>query len=109
MAHGLLNLVAIMDWHSRKVLSWRLSNTMDDAFCVEAFIEAISTSGPRRSLIPIKGRNLPRRWRSVKYEEVYLRTYDSGREARAGIGAYFEHHNSRRRMACAPKCGYYGP
>ena len=45
----------------------------------------------------------------MKYEEVYLRTYDSGREARAGIGAYFEHHNSRRRMACAPKYGYYGP
>lgn len=68
-------------------------------------------SAPRGPEIfkPIKGRNLPRLWRSVKYEEVYLRTYDSGREARAGIGAYFEHHNSRRRMACAPKYGYYGP
>lgn len=127
MARGFLYLVAIMDWHSRKVLAWRLSNTMDDAFCVEALTEALEVFGapeifntdqgsqftgtPFTSVlkdagvrISMDGRGrwmdnvfIERLWRSVKYEEVYLHAYEDGRQARAGIGAYFEYYNTRRR------------
>lgn len=127
MAHGFLYLVAIMDWHSRKVLSWRLSNTMDDTFCVEALQEAIEVFGApeifntdqgsqftgaaftdvlnkARVRISMDGRGrwmdnvfIERLWRSVKYEEVYLHAYESGSQARAGLGAYFEYYNTHRR------------
>jgi putative transposase len=117
--------VAVIDWHSRRVLAWRLSNTMDTAFCVEALAEAIQRYGTRRSSIPIKAASLPARrsrhvegapnpyqhgrqgraldnifverlWRSVKYEEVYPRQYQSLREAHAGLAAYFRFYNTER-------------
>ena len=127
MARGFVYLVAIMDWHSRKVLSWRVSNTLDASFCVEALEEAIETHGVpeifntdqgsqftgeeftgvlKRHGIRIsmdgKGRWLDnvfveRLWRSVKYEEVYLKGYDGIAAARASLGRYFAFYNTERR------------
>ena len=126
MSKGFLYLVAIMDWHSRKVLSWRLSNTMDTDFCVEALEEALRCYGKpeifntdqgsqftsedftkvlRASGISIsmdgKGRwvdnvFIERLWRSLKYEEVYLKAYESVAEAKQGIGEYFRFYNEER-------------
>jgi putative transposase len=126
MARGFLYLVAIMDWHSRKVLSWRLSNTLATDFCVEALEEALSRYGPpeifntdqgsqftseaftgtlRSAGVAIsmdgKGRwvdnvFIERLWRSVKYEEIYLRAYDTVAHATAGLGRYFDFYNVRR-------------
>jgi len=125
MARGFLYLVAIMDWCSRYVLSWRLSNTLDSDFCVEALEEALRKGRPdvlntdqgaqftaeaftgklERHGVRIsqdgKGRysdNLfvERLWRTVKYEEVYLKAYQDGREARIGIGDYFRFYNTQR-------------
>lgn len=126
MKAGFVYLVAVMDWYSRRVLSWRLSNTLDSSFCVEALEEAIARFGrpeifntdqgaqftadafttPLRDRgIAIsmdgKGRYLDnvfveRLWRSVKYEEVYLHAYDSVAEARAGIGRYLAFYNEQR-------------
>jgi len=127
MAHGFLYRVAVMDWYSRKVLSWRVSNTMDDDFCVDALEAAIAhygtpeifntdqgsqftgtafTSVLKREEIQISmdGRGrwmdnvfIERLWRSVKYEEVYLKAYENARQARRGLGRYFAFYNSRRR------------
>jgi putative transposase len=127
MARGFVYLVAIMDWYSRKVLSWRVSNTLDASFCVEALEEAIETHGApeifnsdqgsqftgedftgvlKRHGIRIsmdgKGRwvdnvFVERLWRSVKYEEVYLKAYDGIAAARASLGRYFAFYNSERR------------
>lgn len=126
MAHGFLYLVAIMDWYSRRVLAWRLSNTLESSFCVEALVEALSrhpapeifntdqgaqftadafTRVLRAREIRIsmdgKGRCLDnvfveRLWRSLKYEEVYLHAYADAREARTGIGGYLAFYNERR-------------
>jgi putative transposase len=126
MRAGFLYLVAIMDWHSRRVLSWRLSNTMDSSFCVTALEEALRRFGKpeifntdqgaqftaeaftkplRERGIAIsmdgKGRCLDnvfveRLWRSLKYEEVYLHAYANASEARAGIGRYFDFYNDER-------------
>jgi putative transposase len=127
MAHGFLYLVAIMDWYSRKVLSWRLSNTMDPSFCVDALTAAIDAYGApemfntdqgsqftsdaftgvlnqHRITISMDGRGrwmdnifIERLWRSVKYEEVYLKAYENGTQARQGLADYFVFYNSRRR------------
>jgi putative transposase len=126
MKAGFVYLVAIMDWYSRRVLSWRLSNTLDSSFCVEALEEALAAFGkpeifntdqgaqftadaftkPLRDRgIAIstdgKGRCLDnvfveRLWRSLKYEEVYLHAYDSVAQARAGIGRYLGFYNDER-------------
>ena len=125
MARGVLYLVAIMDWYSRYVLSWRLSNTLDADFCVAALEEALSMRMPEifntdqgsqftseaftgtlerqgvRISMDGKGRYLDnlfieRLWRTVKYEEVYLKAYESVREARKGIGEYFQFYNTQR-------------
>jgi putative transposase len=126
MRTGFVYLVAIMDWYSRRVLSWRLSNTLDSSFCVEALEEAFARFGKpeifntdqgaqftadaftkplRERGIAIsmdgKGRCLDnvfveRLWRSLKYEEVYLHAYDSVPEARAGIGRYLTFYNDER-------------
>jgi putative transposase len=126
MRSGFVYLVAIMDWHSRRVLSWRLSNTLDSSFCVEALEEALARfgkpeifntdqgaqftseafTGPlRERSIAIsmdgKGRCLDnvfveRLWRSLKYEEVYLHAYDDVTQARAGIGRYLGFYNGER-------------
>lgn len=126
MARGFLYLVAIMDWYSRKVLSWRLSNSMETAFCVEALHEAINrygrpeifntdqgaqftsddfTSALKDAEIKISmdGRGrwvdnvfIERLWRSLKYEEVYLKAYETVKEARESIKTYLAFYNSER-------------
>jgi len=126
MRRGFLYLVAVMDWHSRAVLSWRLSNTMDSGFCVEALEEALSRFGrPEifntdqgsqftseeftevliRSGVRIsmdgKGRwmdnvFIERLWRSLKYECVYLREFETSHDARKEIGVWFDYYNTAR-------------
>jgi len=126
MRKGFLYLVAIMDWVSRRVLAWKLSNTMDTDFCIEALDEAMARFGrpeifnsdqgsqftsPRFTgrlidagvKVSMDGRGrwmdnvfIERLWRSVKYECVYLHAYETGSEARAGIGEWVEHYNHRR-------------
>jgi len=126
MKAGFVYLVAIMDWYSRRVLAWRLSNTLDSSFCVEALREALDgfgkpeifntdqgaqftadafTSVLRAHDIAIsmdgRGRCLDnifveRLWRSVKYEEVYLHAYADMREARDGIDRYLAFYNHER-------------
>lgn len=119
-------LTAVIDWYSRKVLSWRLSNTIDTDFCVSALEEALTNYGAPeifntdqgsqftsadftkvlkdyhvRISMDGKGRALDnifveRLWRSVKYEEVYLKQYDSMAQARADLDAYFRFYNDER-------------
>jgi putative transposase len=126
MKSGFVYLVAIIDWYTRRVLSWRLSNTMDGGFCVEALREALDVHGSPEifntaqgaqftatvftgTLLSLgiavsmdgKGRCLDnvfveRLWRSVKYEEVYLHAYESMAEARTRIGRYMRYYNSER-------------
>lgn len=129
MARGFMYLVAVMDWHTRKVLSWRLSNTMDPAFCVEALEAAIAGFGcpeifntdqgaqftataftdvldAHGVTISMDGKGrwldnvfIERLWRSVKYEDVYLKAYDTPRALERGLDDYFRFYNSRRRHA----------
>lgn len=126
MRRGFLYLVAVMDWHSRKVLSWRLSNSMEADFCLAALREALARFGAPEIFntdqgsqftstdftevlkgasvqISMDGRGrcmdnvmVERLWRSLKYENVYLRAYETGSEARAGIGNWIEFYNERR-------------
>jgi putative transposase len=126
MKHGFMYLVAVMDWHSRLVLSWRLSNTMDKTFCVEALQEAIDRYGKPEIFntdqgsqftceafittlekagirISMDGRGryldnifIERLWRSLKYEEVHLKAYVTIAEARLGIGSWFKFYNDER-------------
>jgi len=126
MAKGFCYLVAIMDWASRKVLAWRLSNTLDVSFCTDALEEAIMrygipeifnsdqgsqfTSDAFTGILTANGIKISmdgkgrwmdnvfveRLWRSVKYEDVYLKAYESIAEARHGLREYFEFYNSRR-------------
>ena len=127
MARGFVYLVAVIDWYSRRVLSWRLSNTLDSQFCVDALEDAIAKYGApeifntdqgsqftseeftgvlKREEIQIsmdgKGRWLDnvfveRLWRSVKYEEVYLKAYDNVGHARQSLDTYFRFYNEKRR------------
>jgi putative transposase len=127
MARGFCYLVAVMDWASRKVLAWRLSNTLDASFCVEALQEAIARYGTpeifntdqgsqftsdtfieileRHSInISMDGKGrwmdnvfIERLWWSVKYQDIYLKAYSSIAEARKGLKEYFEFYNSKRR------------
>jgi len=126
MARGFVYLVAVLDWYSRKVLSWRVSITMDVHFCLEALEEAIARYGAPEIVntdqgsqftsqaftgllrkhgirISMDGKGswrdnvfIERLWRSVKYEEVYLHAYDTVSDSRAGIGRYFNLYNQRR-------------
>lgn len=127
MAKGYCYLVAIMDWASRRVLTWRLSNTLDVSFCTEALEEAIRKYGVPEIFnsdqgsqftseaftcilnaygikISMDGRGrwmdnvfVERLWKSVKYEDVYLKAYGSITEARHGLREYFNLYNNRRR------------
>ena len=126
LARGFAYLVAIMDWYSRRVLAWRLSNSLDTSFCVEALEEALGRFGQpeifntdqgsqftadaftrvllaRGIKISMDGKGrcidnvfVERLWRSLKYEEVYLNDYDNLVDARAGIGRYWTFYNDRR-------------
>lgn len=126
MKRGFIYLIAVMDWYSRRVLSWKLSNTLTTDFCVEAVEEAITKYGTpeifntdqgsqftstaftdllKKHDIQIsmdgKGRwvdnvFVERLWRSVKYEEVYLKAYESVSEAKAGLKRYFSFYNEVR-------------
>jgi len=127
MARGFCYLVAIMDWASRKVLAWRLSNTLDASFCVEALKEALARYGVPEIFntdqgsqftsadfigvlenhdisISMDGKGrwmdnvfIERLWWSVKYQDVYLKAYGSIAEARKGLKEYFKFYNTQRR------------
>jgi putative transposase len=125
MARGFLYLVAIIDWYSRYVLSWRLSNTLEAGFCVEALEEALKKGKPdifntdqgaqftseafigllekHGIRISMDGKGsyndnlfIERLWRSVKYEEIYLKAYQNGTEARSELSNYFNFYNTER-------------
>jgi putative transposase len=126
MARGFVYLAAVVDWFSRRVLSWRLSITLEAAFCIEALEEALARYGcpeifntdqgsqftshgftsvllKNEIAISMDGKGawrdnvfVERLWRSIKYEEVYLKAYDSVSEARASIGRYLTFYNGRR-------------
>jgi len=122
---GFVYLTAVIDWYSRYVLAWRVSNTLDEAFCLEALDAALEQGTPEifntdqgaqftsqaftgRLLnkgiqISMDGRGraldnifIERLWRSVKYEEVYLKDYQSMREAIEKLGRYFVFYNTER-------------
>ncbi|MBF0244818.1 MAG: DDE-type integrase/transposase/recombinase, partial [Planctomycetes bacterium] len=123
---GWAYLVAVMDWHSRCVLSWRLSNSMDASFCVEALEEALRNHGKpeifntdqgsqftgedflgvlekREILISMDGKGraldnvfIERLWRSLKYEEVFIKDYQSMADARNGIAGWINFYNTER-------------
>ena len=123
---GFMYLAAVIDWHSRYVLSWQLSNTMDTSFCIDALQDALAT-GRRPDIfntdqgsqftshkftgllqdegieISMDGRGraldnvfIERLWRSVKYEDVYLRSYESPRALLSGLTRYFDFYNTER-------------
>ena len=126
MARGFVYLAAVVDWFSRRVLSWRLSITLETEFCLEAVGEALARHGKpeifntdqgsqfssqaftgllrdQKIAISMDGRGawrdnvgVERLWRTVKYEEVYLRAYDSVSDARASLGRYLDFYNTRR-------------
>ena len=126
LLQGFVYLVAIIDWYSRYVLSWKLSNTMDVSFCIEALQDALmyerkpeifnSDQGSQFTSeafinilksnnikISMDGRGrafdnifVERLWRSVKYEEVYLHEYSSAKEAKEKLKTYFEYYNYER-------------
>ncbi len=126
MARGFCYLAAIMDWASRKVLAWRLSNTLDSAFCVDALEEAIAKFGcpdifntdqgsqftseaftdtlrVNNIAISMDGKGrwmdnvfIERLWKSVKYEDIYLKAYASMTEVKQGLAIYFKFYNEKR-------------
>jgi putative transposase len=126
IGRGFLYLVAIIDWVSRAVLAWRLSNTMDVSFCVAALEEALAKYGTPEIFntdqgsqftsaastgalagagikISMDGRGrwmdnvfIERLWRSLKHEDIYLKGYGDGREAKAGIASWIAFYNDRR-------------
>ena len=126
MAKGWIYLAAVIDWSSRRVLSWRVSISMDTSFCLDAVEEAVARFGAPRIFntdqgspftseaftgllkqhgiqISMDGKGcwrdnvfIERLWKSVKYEEVYLRAYDSVSHARQSIGRYLDFYNARR-------------
>jgi putative transposase len=143
MAHGFVYLAAVVDWSTRRVLAWRLSITMEVDFCIEAVEEALGTYGrpeifntdqgsqftsaaftglllDNKIAISMDGRGswrdnvfVERLWRSVKYEEVYLRAYDSVGDARASLGRYLIFYNALRPHssldARTPDNAYFNP
>lgn len=125
MSRGFMYLVAVIDWYSRYVLSWQLSNTMDTAFCVDALEQALKTDSPmifntdqgvqftshaftqvlldRDIRISMDGRGraldnifVERLWRTVKYENIYLNEYRTVAELQSGLQNYFEFYNQQR-------------
>ena len=143
MARGFVYLAAVIDWHTRRLLSWRLSITMEADFCIEAVEDALAKHGRPEIFntdqgsqftsaaftgmlhdnaiqISMDGRGawrdnvfVERLWRSVKYEEVYLRAYESVAEARASLGRYLTFYNAKRPHsslgARTPDEAYFNP
>ena len=143
MARGFVYLAAVMDWFARRILAWRLSITLGADFCIEAVDEALRLHGRPEIFntdqgsqftsdaftdlllgngidISMDGKGawrdnvfIERFWRTVKYEEVYLRAYDSVAEARSAIGRYVEFYNGRRPHSAldrrTPDQAYYAP
>jgi putative transposase len=143
MARGFVYLAAVVDWFSRRVLAWRLSISLEAAFCIEAVEEALAHYGrpeifntdqgsqftshdftsvlSKNSItISMDGKGawrdnvfVERLWRSIKYEEVYLRAYDSVSEARASIGRYLTFYNGQRPHSSldrkTPDQAYFNP
>ena len=143
MARGFVYLAVVLDWFSRRVLSWRVSITMDAAFCVEALEDALASYGKPEIFNTDQGSQftgaaftgvlikneiamsmdgkgawrdnvfVERLWRSVKYEEVYLRAYEGGSDARASIGRYLDFYNGRRPHSSldgiTPDHAYFAP
>jgi len=122
---GFIYLMAVLDWYSRYVLSWMLSNSLDARFCLDGLLEALEQSSPEifntdqgsqftsdEFLAPLKKREIKismdgkgrvfdnifveRLWRTVKYEEVYLKDYQTVREAKQSLKSYFEFYNNER-------------
>jgi len=126
LARGFMYLVAVMDWHSRRVLSWRVSNALDTGFCVEALEESLARHGPPETLntdqgcqftsqaftgvleaqgvaISMDGKGCYRDnifveglWRSVKYKCVYLKAFKDGAHLKQVLGRYFTRYNQKR-------------
>jgi len=125
MLRGFMYLVAVMDWFSRYVIAWDVSNSMEVGFCVAALKEALATGTPgifntdqgsqftsedftgplldREVRISMDGRGraldnvfIERLWRSVKYEDIYLRDYADGHDLHAGLSRYFQYYNHQR-------------
>lgn len=126
MSRGFVYLVAVMDWYSRKVLAWRISNTQDSAFCVQCLEDALANAvlpeifntdqGSQFTSLAftgvLKGKGIPismdgrgraidnifveRLWRSVKYEDIYLKEYVTVSELNQGLSAYFQFYNGER-------------
>jgi len=126
MRRGFMYLFAIMDWYSRKIIAWELSNTLDTGFCLTTLNRALKTSGTpeifntdqgcqftseewRNALdgagivISMDGRGrwidnvmIERFWRSIKYEDIYLKSYENGLELKDGIHAYITRYNHYR-------------
>jgi putative transposase len=143
MARGFVYLCAVMDWFARRILAWRLSNTMEAEFCIDALEDALAKhdkpgifntdQGSQFSgaaftgvltrediAISMDGKGawrdnvfVERFWRSVKYEEVYLRAYDDVPEARASLGRYLDFYNRRRPHSAldrrTPDQAYFNP
>ena len=143
MARGFVYLCAVMDWFARRILAWRLSNTMEAEFCVEVLEDALARYGKpgifntdqgsqfsgtaftgvlikNEIAISMDGKGawrdnvfVERFWRSVKYEEVYLRAYDDVPTARASIGRYLDFYNGRRPHSSldrrTPDQAYFNP
>ncbi|QEU07340.1 IS3 family transposase [Paracoccus yeei] len=143
MARGFIYLAAVLDWFTRRVLAWRVSITLEAEFCMEAVEEALARHGTpeifntdqgsqftsidfikvlaaREIKISMDGKGawrdnvfVERLWRTIKYEEVYLRAYPSVSEARAGIGRYLSFYNSRRPHSSldgkTPDQAYFNP
>ena len=126
LAHGFVYLVAVIDWYSRKVLAWRLSNTLDSGFCIDCLEQSLRVYGTpeifntdqgcqftseaftgllksHEIAISMDGRGraldnifVERLWRSVKHEDVYLKGYVKGPELQQGLMEYFEFYNTER-------------
>jgi putative transposase len=125
MERGFMYLTVVMDWHSRRVLSWELSNTLDEGFCVDALRRALSKGKPEifntdqgsqftgnaftgalegagvKISMDGKGRwvdnvMVERLWRTLKYEYIYLNIFSGGTELRRGLEQWFRHYNTER-------------
>jgi putative transposase len=142
MARGFMYLVAVMDWHSRKILSWRVSNTMEPAFCIEALEEAINRYGApeifntdqgsqftsnaftqvlndNQVAISMDGRGrcqdnifVERLWWTLKYQYIYLHSFDTGKVLRRGLTRWIRYYNQERGHSSlddkTPNEVYYG-